>query len=541
VSGDAAEEAEGAEGEQEQAEGPLVIEVEGMGGRVMALPGLSPGSYGGLVPTPDGVLYFSGGDLKRYSLEEREEETILERVRGYAFTPDRSQVLYRSGNDYGIAPVRPGQSGETGRLDLEGMRVRVDPEVEWAQIYHDAWVIMRDFFYDPNLHGVDWDAMYDRYRPLVDHVAHRADLDYVLAELVAEMNVGHAYVSSSPEAPSVDRVEVALLGAEFEADGERYRVANIFPGENWHEDFRSPLTEPGIEVAEGDWLVSIDGEQVTTDDNPYAYLVGKSERTVAVTVSDDPSGRNPRTYDVRPVTSEQGLRYQEWVHENARLVDSLSNGRIGYVHLPNTAVPGHRELYEHFPPQHLKEAMILDDRYNGGGFIPEEMALLVGRPLLNFWARRNLVLNAQPAFVHTGPKAVLINGQSSSGGDAFPYYFRELGLGPLIGERTWGGLVGISGNPGFVDGGSISVPRFAFVDTEGEWAVEGEGVSPDIEVLDRPEQIAAGREPIVERAVQYLLRTLEEDQYERPDRPAGPIRRGGGGGGGGSDAGGGPG
>ena len=228
------------------------------------------------------------------------------------------------------------------------------------------------------------------------------------------------------------------------------------------------------------------------------------------------------------MASEQGLRYQEWVRENARIVDSLSNGRIGYVHLPNTAVPGHRELYEHFPPQHLKEAMILDDRYNGGGFIPEEMALLVGRPLLNFWARRHMELMSQPGIVHTGPKAVLINGQSSSGGDAFPYYFRELELGPLIGERTWGGLVGISGNPQFVDGSSIAVPRFAFVNEEGEWAVEGEGVEPDIHVLDRPEEIAAGREPIIERAVRYLLQQLEEgDQYQRPEKPGGPDRKSG--------------
>jgi tricorn protease len=200
------------------------------------------------------------------------------------------------------------------------------------------------------------------------------------------------------------------------------------------------------------------------------------------------------------------------------------------VHLPNTSQPGYRELFEHLPPQHLKEALILDDRYNGGGFIPEEMAFLVGRPLLNYWARRNLDLYSQPSIVHTGPKAVLINGQSSSGGDAFPYYFRELDLGPIIGERTWGGLVGISGNPGFVDGGGLSVPRFAFVNSEGEWAVEGEGVSPDIEVLDRPEEIAAGREPIIERAVEELLRMLDDPRYQRPRKPLGPNRAGGGGG-----------
>ncbi|MFW5947126.1 MAG: S41 family peptidase [Gemmatimonadota bacterium] len=502
---------------------PLEIDLDGLGDRVVALPGVEPGSYSDLRATADGLLYVSDGTLHLYSLAERKPETVIDGIRGYAVTPDRSKLLYAAGDDYGIVDVRPGQSTGDG-LDLSELELRIDPRVEWAQIFHDAWLITRDWFYDPGMHGVDWRAMYEKYRPLVDHVAHRADLDFLLAELVAELNVGHTYVNSPPGLPGPDRVPVGLLGAELEPDGDRYRIANIFPGENWHEEFRSPLTEPGIGVEEGDYLIAIDGEPVTTADNPYGFLVNKADRIVTVTVSDRPDGRDARSYDVRPVESEAGLRYQEWVAENAALVDSLSDGRIGYTHLPNTAVPGHRELYEGFPPLHRKDALIIDDRYNGGGFIPEEMALMLDRPLLNYWARRNLELYSQPGVVHTGPKAVLINGQASSGGDAFPYYFQQLGLGPLIGERTWGGLVGISGNPGFVDGGSINVPAFAFVDTDGEWAVEGVGVDPDIEVLDRPEEIAAGREPIIERAVQYLLQELEKPQYRRPEKPEGPDR-----------------
>jgi len=522
------------EGGDEEADGAIRIDLEGLGERVMPLPGLEPGGYFGLIPTDDGLLYSSGGGLHKYSLESRESSEIISRINGFAITPDRSKIVYRAGgSSFGIVDVRPGQSNDAGRLDLDGMALRIDPKVEWAQIFHDAWVIMRDWFYDPGLHGMDWEGTRVRYEPLVEHVAHRADLDYIITELIAEMNVGHAYANSSPEMPRPERVDVALLGAEFEADGGRYRIANIFPGENWHQEYRSPLTEPGIDIEEGDYLIAIDGEDVTTEDNPYAFLVGKAERTVEVTVNDSPSSQGARSYTIRPIISELGLRYQEWVAENAALVDSLSGGRIGYIHLPNTGVPGHRELYEGFRPLHLKEALILDDRYNGGGFIPEEMAFMVGAPLLNFWARRHLDMYSQPAVVHTGPKALLINGQASSGGDAFPYYFRRLGLGPLIGEKTWGGLVGISGNPSFVDGGSLSVPRFAFVDTEGNWAVEAEGVSPDpgFEILDRPEEIAAGREPMIERAVEYLLQQLESGQYERPEKPAGPIRRAGGGGG----------
>ncbi len=511
---------------------PVRIDLEGLGERVMPLPGIEAGSYQALVGLDDGLLYFSGGALHKYTLEDREAEEVIARVTGFSLTPDRKKMLYRTGQtDFGIVDVKPGQKNDAGRLDLDGMEMLVDPRVEWAQIYHDAWLIMRDWFYDPGMHGVDWEAMRERYEPLVAHVAHRVDLDYILTELIAELNVGHSYLTSTPEMTGVSRVDVALLGAELEAGGRRYRIAKVFPGENWHEEYRSSLTEPGIGVKEGDFLTAIDGDEVTTADNPYAFLVGKADRTVEITVSDRPDRQGARTFTVTPIKSELGLRYQSWVRRNAELVDSLSGGRIGYIHLPDTGVPGHRELFEGWRPLHQKEALILDDRYNGGGFIPEEMALTVGAPLLNLWARRHLDLYSQPAVVHTGPKALLINGQSSSGGDAFPYYFRKLGLGPIIGERTWGGLVGMSGNPSFVDGGALSVPRFAFVDAAGNWAVEGEGVSPDegFEMVDRPEDIAAGRERMLEKAVEYLLKELEKPRYERPERPAAPIRRPGGG------------
>ncbi len=512
------------------------IDLDGLGTRVMALPGIEPGSYSTLIPTDDGLLYFSGGALNKYTLEDRESAEVLAGISGFAITPDRKKLLYRTRvADFGIVDVRPGQKNDAGRLDLSHMELRIDPKVEWAQIYHDAWLLMEDFFYDPGMHGVDWDAMYRRYEPLVPYVADRADLDYIISELIGELNVGHAYMTPSPEMARPQRVEVALLGAEFQADGQYYRISNIFPGENWHEEYRSPLTVPGVDVREGDYLIAIDGEVVTTADNPFSFLVGKADRSVEVTVNSRPSRDGARSYTIEPITSELGLRYQEWVERNAALVDSLSGGRIGYIHLPNTSQPGFRELYEGWQPLHLKDAVILDDRYNGGGFIPEDMAFMVGAPLLNYWARRHMDLYTQPAVVHTGPKAVLINGQSSSGGDAFPYYFRELGLGPLIGERTWGGLVGYSGNPGFVDGGGVIAPRFAFVDKEGNWAVEGEGVAPDpgFEVLDRPDEIAAGHQPMIERAVQYLLEELQKPQYQRPEKPAPAIRRAGGGGGGG--------
>ncbi|HSG07165.1 MAG TPA: PDZ domain-containing protein [Longimicrobiales bacterium] len=512
---------------------PFRIDLQGLGDRVMPLPGLDAGSYNALIGVDEGVLYFSGGTLSRYKLEDRKSEEIITRITGFALTPDRKKLLYRfERTDYGIVDLRPDAKNDAGRLDLAEMQLRIDPKVEWAQEFHDAYLIFRDWFYDPGMHGVDWEAMYHRYEPLVKYVAHRSDLDYLIGEMLGEVNVGHAYITQTPELPAVDRVPVGLLGAEYEADGRYYRIANIFPGENWHEEFRSPLTEPGVDVREGDYLIAIDGQDVTTADNPYSFLTGKADRVVEVMVNSRPSREGARSCEVKPVTSELGLRYQEWVRRNAALVDSLSGGRIGYIHLPNTSQPGFRELYEGFQPLHTKEALILDDRYNGGGFIPEEMAFMMGAPLLNYWAQRNLDMYTQPAVVHTGPKAMLINGQSSSGGDALPYYFREMGLGPLIGEKTWGGLVGYSGNPGFVDGGGVIAPRFGFINKDGQWDVEAFGVSPDegYEVLDRPEEIAAGREPMIERAVRYLLEELAKPHPTEPPKPAGPIRRAPGGG-----------
>ncbi|HUF76799.1 MAG TPA: PDZ domain-containing protein [Longimicrobiales bacterium] len=525
VDEEAAEQDEADAGQDEEP-APVEIDLEGLGSRVVALEDLNPGSYSRLAAVEDGVLYFSSGTLHRYSMESRASEQIISGINGFALTPNRARLMWSAAGDrYGIVPLQPGQSVNEP-MGLSDMRLLVDPRQEWAQIYHDAWVIMRDWFYDPDLHRVEWERIGDLYEPLVEHVAHRADLDFLLAELIAELNVGHAYVNGGGDVPEVERVEVATLGAELVADGERYRFERIFPGENWHGARRSPLTEVGVGVRTGDYLIAIDGEDVTTADNPYRLLVGKAERTVELTVSERRDGTDTRTYTIDPVEgNENALRYQQWVAENAALVDSLSGGRVGYIHLPDTGLPGHRELWEGFRPQHLKDALLIDDRYNGGGNIPEAMSLLMATPPLNYWARRYQNLNPQPGVFHTGPKAMTVNGQSSSGGDALPYYFRELGLGPVIGERTWGGLVGISGNPGFVDGGSISVPTFAFVDVAGSWAVEGEGVTPDIEVLDRPEDIAAGREPILERAVQELLRLLESgERYQRPDVPAGADR-----------------
>ncbi len=504
------------------------IDVDGFENRVAAVPG-APGNYRALAAVKEGPTYLFGPDpespLKRYDLKEEKEETILEGVGDYALSGDLKKVLYRKGSDFGIVDARPGQKNTDGLLKLDALTVRVEPRAEWRQMYDDAWRILRDWFYDPNLHGVDWKKMRDRYGALVPHLAHRADLDFILGELGGELNAGHVYVNAGDQ-PRVRRMDGGLLGAEIEADPSgRYRVAKIFPGENWHPDFRSPLTAPGVNVSVGDLILAVDGQPVTTAENFYRFLEGKAGRVVTLRVNGRPVDDGARDEKVRPIRQETNLRYLDWVLDRRRRVEEASGGRIGYLHMPNTAAEGNRELFKYFYPQATKDALIIDDRYNGGGFIPDRMIELLDRPLLNYWVRRGTGAEPTPGFSHQGPKVCLINGYSSSGGDAFPYYFRKRGLGKLIGTRTWGGLIGLSGNPGLADGGSVSVPTFRFLDTEGAWAVEGVGVAPDFEVVDRPDLVAAGRDPSLEKAIEVLLEELKANPPRRVKVPPPPIDR----------------
>jgi len=321
-------------------------------------------------------------------------------------------------------------------------------------------------------------------------------------------------------------MDTGLLGCEFKADSKagRFVIDKIFPGENWNRDRVSPLTEQGVDVQAGEYLLKIDGHDVTTADNPYRYLENTVGRQVALTVSANADGSNPRTSMVKPIKSDLQLLYLDWVESRRKMVDELSGGRIGYIHVPNTSVDGNRELFRGMYAYHNKDALIIDDRYNGGGFIPDVMTGLLERTTLSYWARRGVKPNATPGIAHDGPKAMLINHYSSSGGDAFPYYFKKRGLGTLIGTRTWGGLVGLSGNAQLVDGGSVSVPTFGVFDLEGNWVVEGIGIYPDIEVYDRPEQVAAGHDPCIEKAVEVLLKQLEEKSPVEPELPAMPDR-----------------
>ncbi len=509
---------------EESTEISVEIDFDGLNDRIVALP-LGNGSYRNLTAVDGGLLYINGSTMKKFNFASEKEEDIMERTRQFLLADDGKSFLYRSGRDFGIAKATPGQKPGNGKLDLSNMEMKIDPVKEWQQIYNDGWRIYRDYFYVNNLHGVNWKAVKENYAKLLPYVGHRMDLDYIFSEMVSESNTGHSYVNWG-DFNKPKRVEGGLLGAKLVADTKagRYKIAKIYQGQNWNKSLRSPLTEQGVDVNEGDYLINVNGKNVTTDDNPYEFLENTAEKHIEIGVNEEPKSDGVRTSMIEPIESELNLMYFNWVNERRAMVDKLSNGKIGYIHVPNTSIDGNRELFKGMYAYHNKEALIIDDRYNGGGFIPDVMADLLDRKTLSYWNVNGLNPMKTPAVAHDGPKVMLINGYSSSGGDAFPYYFKKKGLGTLIGTRTWGGLVGISGNAQFVDGGSFSVPRFGVYDENGKWIIEGVGVSPDIEVVDRPDELAKGIDPGIEKAAEVLLKELKENPVKKVTAPKPPDR-----------------
>ena len=501
------------------------IDIDGIQNRIEVLP-MASGNYRILGTVEEGLLFSSGNKIMRYNIKEKKAEDILDGVGFALLSADGKSFIYRNNGYYAIAKNQPGQKIGNGKLDLEKLMMKIDPVKEWNQIYDDAFRIFRDYFYVNNLHGVDWNGIKETYSALLPYIPSRFDLDYILNEIVSETNTGHSYVDWGDIA-EVERINGGLLGAELESDltSGRYKIKKIYQGENWNEDRRSPLTESGIFINEGDYIIRINGMELTTDKNPYEMLENLGGRYIELTVNDKPSAADAETYTIKTVTSEHQLRYLDWVNERRNLVEKLSNGRIGYIHVPNTSFEGNMELFRGMLTYNDKEALIIDDRYNGGGFIPDRMIDLLNRRTLVYWHRNNIDLPMKsPGIAHDGPKAMLINGYSSSGGDAFPYFFRKTGEGKLIGTRTWGGLVGISGNARLVDGGYISVPMFGVYDETGQWIIEGIGVYPDIEVIDRPDELAKGNDPSVEKAVDLLLEELSKLPRKEIKAPTPPNR-----------------
>jgi tricorn protease len=496
----------------------LKIDFNGIDTRVEVFP-LETDDYRRIFDLGGKLLYFKeNGELHLFDMKKKKNELVIKEIRGGAVSADNKKFLYRAEDKWGIIDIKPKQKVGDGVLKLDNLMKKIDPKIEWQQMYNEGWRIYRDWFYVENMHGVDWEKMREKYARLIPYVSHRADLDYIFGELVGELNVGHCYVNWG-DFKRVKRLDTGLLGVELEADREsnRYIITKIYEGENWNEATRSPLTEQGVDVKEGDYLIALNGCDVTVDENPYKFLENTVGKMIEIKVNAKPYAEGARTYLVKPIKSELRLRYMDWVSSRRKMVEKRSGGRIGYIHVPNTHIDGNRELFKGIYSQNDKDALIIDERYNGGGWTPIKMIEKLTHRTISYWHRRGLIPRSEPLFAIDGPMVMLINHYSASGGDNFPYWFRKRKLGPLIGTRTWGGLVGYGWSPGLIDGPSFAVPMSGIMGTDGEFIVEGVGVYPDngFEVYDRPEEIAKGRDPSIEAAVKYLMDQLKKNPPKR--------------------------
>ena len=467
---------------------------------------------------------YSKPSLQIYSIKDRELSTLVDDIATYALSADGKKILVQQKDQYHLYDVKP-KTNEKKTVSTSGLMVDRVPSEEWETIFEETWRRFRDFFYVRNMHGYDWKAIGDQYRPLLKYVAHRSDLNYVLGEMVAELSVGHAYIVGGDfEIPP--RPNVALPGARFELDKQagRYKISKILNGNNEEPKYRAPLTEVGIDARVGDYVMAIDGEELKDTDNPYRLLQHKTD-PVTLTLNKNASMQGARKVTYKPIASEATLLYMEWVDGNRKRVNEMTNGRVGYIHLPDMGSNGIYEFIKWYYPQIRKEGLVVDVRSNGGGNVSQWIIERLDSRLLGTrFGYRSDKASTYPASVFHGHKVCLINETSASDGDIFPYYFREAGLGPLIGKRTWGGVVGISGKGPFIDGGTAFVPLNGTNDRDGNWIIEGYGVAPDILVENDPKSVLEGRDPQLERGIQEVLKKMEEQPMKLPTRASDPIK-----------------
>jgi tricorn protease len=534
---DAEEDAEEADDEEkdedkddEDAE-PILIDLENIQARMVDL-GVGPGQFHSLEFTSGKLFYISrpftpGGSqtefsdniaIKLYDMEEREEKTVMTGAFGFEISANGEKLFYRNMGGFGIVDPAADQKPTKKALRTGELEARVDPRAEWRQMFRDAWRQERDFFYDPGMHGVDWDGMYDRYAQLVPYVAHGADFSFILGELIGELNSSHSYVRPG-DMPRPKSVGTGLLGCDFTVDREsnRYRFGRIYRDRNWDSTVPTPLHGPGLDVGSDDYILKIDGVDLPLDTNPYSLLENKVGKQVVLEIGPGPDDKDDtREITIVPIGNDASLRYEAWVQKNRRLVDELSDGKIGYLHLPNTAVGGQEGFAKGYYPNLRKDGLVIDERFNGGGFIPDFFMNILRQKMVNLWKPRYGQDWRTPGTAFLGHMAMISNGYAGSGGDALPYYFKFYELGPVIGTRTWGGLVGVSRGVGLMDGGSVTFPEFGLFDTMGNWDVENYGVDPTIPLDNLPHEEVAGRDPQLEKAVEVLLQKIKDEPMEVP-------------------------
>ena len=477
-------------------------------------------------PAPPGPPGPPPQALHRFDLAKRADERILDQARDYHVTADGKKLLYRNRDAWSLValPATGKVNASDGRIAVDNIEVRLDPRAEWAQIFDEAWRINRDYFYAANMHGLNWRAMKEKYGALLPEAASRSDLNLVLQWMSSELAVGHHRVGGGDRLETPRTVPGGLLGADYTVANGRYRFAKVFGGLNFNPALRAPLTEPGVNVRAGEYLIAVGGQDVRPPANIYSFFENTAGKIVELTVGPNPDGSGSRVVQVVPVENEAALRNRDWVEGNLKKVDAATKGRVAYVYVPNTAQPGYDYFKRYFYPQTHKDAVIVDERFNGGGQIADYYIDMLRRPLISYWNMRYGDDLKTPVASIQGPKVMIIDETAGSGGDLLPWMFRKFKLGPIVGQRTWGGLVGTLGFPVLMDGGTITAPNLAIWTPEEGWVVENEGVPPDIEVEQTPKDVIAGRDPQLERAIQVALEALKKEPPPKPTRPAYPER-----------------
>lgn len=512
----------------------VVIDFAGISQRILALP-IPPRNFVGLGAIKPGIIFIAEGPsdpnatpgmtIHKYDLSKRKLDKVLDGVRAFTVSANGEKMLFGQGfgpaTRYTIAstmtPLKPGE----GVLRISEMEVHVDPKAEWKQMYEEVWRIQRDFFYDPTLHGLDYEGTKKKYAVFLDSVAHREDLNYLFREMLGNMSVGH-HNSGGGDMPQPGQVATGLLGCDFTIENNRYRFSKIYDGENWNPQLRAPLTQPGIEVNQGDYLISVNGRDVRPSENVYSFFEARANKQVMIRVSANADGSNAREYTVVPVANESGLRNLAWIEGNRRKVDELSGGKLAYIYLPDTAGGGFTNFNRYYFSQIDKEGAVIDERFNGGGTAADYIIDYMRRPLMNKWATREGEDFSTPSASIYGPKVMIINEYAGSGGDLMPWLFHKSGIGQLVGKRTWGGLVGIYDYPQLIDGGSVTAPRVAFFNLQGDWDVENYGTPPDVDVDFDPSAWRKGRDTQLEKAVEVALTELKKKPTPKFRKPAWP-------------------
>lgn len=504
------------------------IQWENLERKLLILP-LKPGNLSRPGMVDNKVFYLrhpsagqEGGStlLQYFDLKEQEEIEVISGVQFYEFSANNKKILTGTAGRMGYIQPAKGQKLEK-TIPLDEMQMWVNPREEWKQIFDEVWRIERDFFYDPGMHGVDWDELKVRYGSLVNGVHSREDLNYLIGELIGELNASHTYRGGGATEDGKN-TQVGYLGVDWVYENGGFRIKQIVRPAQWETEVRSPLDEPGLNVKEGDYVISVNGVPLSDFSNPFAAFAGLAGKTVALRVSDNPQGNQARTIYVKTMESEVRLRNLAWIEKNRKYVEEASEGRLGYIYVPSTGLDGQEELVRMFYGQIEKEGLIVDERFNNGGQIPDRFIEILNRPILAYWDVRDGETWTWPPTAHFGPKAMLINGWSGSGGDAFPDYFRKSGLGPLIGTKTWGGLIGLTGGPTLVDGGSVTAPTFRMFNPDGTWFPEGHGVEPDIHIPEDPSALARGIDPQLDAAIEYLMKELRDNPGNRNGIPQPP-------------------